>query len=75
MCLGIPMKVVDIKEDSQGTVELNGVKREVSFSFLEDIKPGDFVLIHAGFAIQKISEHDAADTLKLLEELDLDDKF
>lgn len=64
------MKIVKI-EDKRGIVELNGVKREVSLNFIDDVSKGDFVLIHAGFAIQKISEEDAEETLKLIDDLDL----
>ena len=67
MCLGIPMKVIKIN-DGLGIVELGGVKREISLQLVEDIKIGDYVIIHAGFAIQKLNE-EAEETLSLLREI------
>ncbi len=57
MCLAFPAKVVDVK-DSLATVERSGVKRPVSLMLLPDAKPGDFVLVHAGFAMQFIDEEE-----------------
>ncbi|MCK5614665.1 HypC/HybG/HupF family hydrogenase formation chaperone [Candidatus Pacearchaeota archaeon] len=68
MCLGIPMKVIKIN-DGLGIVELGGVKREISLQLVEDIKIGDYVIIHAGFAIQKLNEEEAEETLSLLREI------
>ncbi|HDN67660.1 MAG TPA: HypC/HybG/HupF family hydrogenase formation chaperone, partial [Firmicutes bacterium] len=51
MCLAIPMKVIKVK-GSQGIVELSGVEREVNLQLVEDVSVGDYILIHAGFAIQ-----------------------
>ncbi len=68
MCLGIPMKVIKIN-DGLGIVELGGVRREISLQLVEDIKIGDYVIIHAGFAIQKLNEEEAEETLSLLREI------
>ncbi len=68
MCLAIPMKVIKIN-DGLGIVELGGVKREISLQLVEDIKIGDYVIIHAGFAIQKLNEEEAEETLSLLREI------
>lgn len=57
MCLAFPAKVVDVK-DSLATVERSGVKRPVSLMLLPEAKPGDFVLVHAGFAMQFIDEEE-----------------
>jgi hydrogenase expression/formation protein HypC len=70
MCIAIPMNVVEIDGD-RGTVENNGVKREVGLMLLDDVKLGDWVLIHAGFAISKLNEKEAEETLKLLKEAKL----
>ncbi len=67
MCLAIPCKVLSI-EDSKGIVELSGAKREVNLSLLEDVKVGEYVILHAGFAIQKLDEQSANETLRLLRE-------
>lgn len=65
MCLGIPMKIVEIKGD-EGFVESGGLKRKANFSFLKHPKIGEYVLLHAGFAIEKIKEKEAHKTLKAL---------
>lgn len=57
MCLAFPAKIVDVK-DSLATVERSGVKRPVSLMLLPEAKPGDFVLVHAGFAMQFIDEEE-----------------
>ena len=68
MCLGIPMKIVEMKED-KGTVEVSGVKKEVSLMLIDDPKLGEYVLVHAGFAIQKLDEEEAKETLQLIKEI------
>jgi hydrogenase expression/formation protein HypC len=68
MCLGIPMKVVEVHGD-RGMVEIGGVKREASFQLLENVKVGEYVLVHAGYAINKIDEEEAQETLDLLREI------
>ena len=68
MCLAVPAKVVD-KIDMLATVDVDGVTRKVSIMLLPDAKVGDFVLVHAGFAIQTINEEEAKRTMALLKEL------
>ncbi len=73
MCLAIPSKIIEIK-DTIATVDVDGVKREASIMLLEDVKKGDYVIVHAGFAISKLDEKSAEQTLKELREmLDLAD--
>ena len=67
MCLAIPSKIVAIN-DSIGTLDVDGVKREVSLLMLENPRVGDWVIVHAGFAIQTLDESAALETLKLLKE-------
>ena len=70
MCLAIPGKIVDIAagQNLVGIVEVTGVRRKVQLGLLEDDMPkvGDWVLIHVGFAMSKISEQDAAEQMHLL---------
>ncbi len=74
MCLAIPSRIVEIK-DTIATVDVDGVKREASIMLLEDVKKGDYVIVHAGFAISKLDEKSAEQTLKALREmLDLSDQ-
>jgi hydrogenase expression/formation protein HypC len=67
MCLAIPMKVVEI-EGNRGIVEYTGIKREVGLDLLEDVKVDDWVIIHTGFAISKLNEEEAQESLSLLKE-------
>ena len=68
MCLAVPMKLIR-RDDLAGEVELDGVRREVSLLMLPDVQLGDFVLIHAGFAIGKVDEAEAEATIALLREI------
>jgi len=69
MCIAIPSEIIAIK-DSMATIDLGGVRREVSLLLLpEEASVGDYVLVHAGFAIHKIDKEAAEETLKLLEEI------
>jgi hydrogenase expression/formation protein HypC len=70
MCIAIPMNVTEINGD-MGVVEYSGVKRNVGLMLLEDVKVGDWVLIHAGFAISRLNPEDAEETLALLKEAEL----
>jgi hydrogenase expression/formation protein HypC len=67
MCLAIPGKITTIK-GTKAIVDYGGIKREADIS-LVNVKKGDFILVHAGFAIQKLEEKDAIETLKLFEEI------
>jgi hydrogenase expression/formation protein HypC len=67
MCLAIPSKIVEI-ENNLGTIDVDGVKGKVGLHLLEDPKVGDYVIVHAGFAIQRIDEEAAMETLKILRE-------
>lgn len=67
MCLAIPSKIIKIEND-MGTIDVDGVTRETSLLLLEDAKVGDYVIVHAGFALHKIDESVAMETLQLLKE-------
>jgi hydrogenase expression/formation protein HypC len=68
MCLAIPGRITAI-EKSVGRVEIGGIVREADLTLLPDAKVGDYVLLHAGFAIQKYDEEEAKETLRLLKEV------
>jgi hydrogenase expression/formation protein HypC len=70
MCLAVPMKITAV-DGYQCTCEAKGIEREVSLFMLqhEQIEPGDHVLVHVGYAIQKVSEQDAADSWALFDEI------
>lgn len=69
MCLAIPMKIISLTAD-KGVVEAGGMTYEASFRLLPDVKLGDFVIVHAGFAIQKLDVVDAEESIRLFNELD-----
>ena len=67
MCLAIPSKITRI-ENNMATIDVDGVQREASLLLVEDAGVGDYVIVHAGFAIHKIDEAAAMETLKFLKE-------
>ncbi|WP_295701233.1 HypC/HybG/HupF family hydrogenase formation chaperone [Helicobacter mastomyrinus] len=70
MCLAIPSKVVELKEQNMALVDTLGVKREVSLDLLNDeVSIGDWVLLHIGYAISKIDEESARESLRLYEQI------
>jgi hydrogenase expression/formation protein HypC len=69
MCLGIPARVTQIDAAKQGKVDYLGTKVRVDFTLLENIMPGDWVIVHAGFAITRLDEEEARETLALLREI------
>ncbi|HVP37399.1 MAG TPA: HypC/HybG/HupF family hydrogenase formation chaperone [Terriglobales bacterium] len=68
MCLGVPVKIIQIK-GNEGVAEFKGVRKKINLELLENVKKGDYVILHAGFAIQKMEPEEALETLKLFEEL------
>ena len=63
MCLAVPSKIVEIK-DQTATIDVDGVKREASLMLLDNVNLGDYVIVHAGFAISKVDEAVAEETLQ-----------
>jgi len=68
MCVGLSGKVVKINKDT-AIIDASGAKREVSVELLNDLEPGDYVMVHAGVAIAKITDDDDSETDSLLENL------
>lgn len=68
MCLAIPARVKKIKGD-MALVDVSGVEREASVMMTPDVKVGDYIIMHAGFAIQILDTKEAKETLRLLEEI------
>ena len=66
MCLAVPMKLIKI-EGTKGIAELGNLQREIGLLLLENAKIGDYVIVHAGYAIQKLDEEEALKTISLLE--------
>jgi len=68
MCVGVPMQIIS-KDGNTAVAEIDGVRREASLMLLgEEVNVGDFVIIHAGFAISKLDEDDARETLSMMRE-------
>jgi hydrogenase expression/formation protein HypC len=67
MCVAVPSRLVRVESDT-GIVEIGGAKREISLLLLSEPTVGDYVIVHAGFAIRKIDEEEARETLKVLRE-------
>lgn len=68
MCVGLSAKVVKV-QNGTAVVDAMGAKREVSADLLTDLEPGDFVMVHAGVAIAKITDDDESETDALMEDL------
>ena len=65
MCLAIPAKVVQLKEGDQALVDLAGVRKEVSLALVEGVRTGDYVIVHVGYALQRLDTQEAEKTLAL----------
>jgi len=72
MCLSVPAKVISIS-GLHAKVSVRGTLIEISLQLLDDIQPGDYVLVHAGFALEKIAPERAAETLKLIDDMEAQD--
>ena len=68
MCYAIPAKILEINSDT-AQVDYGGVKKKINICLLEGIKVGDYVLIHAGFAIEKLEKKSAEETLEIIREM------
>jgi len=68
MCLAIPAKIIEIKNEI-GTIDMDGVKSKVSLILLEDPQIGEYIIVHAGFGINKIDETSAEESLKILRQI------
>ncbi|HEY76470.1 MAG TPA: HypC/HybG/HupF family hydrogenase formation chaperone [Thermoflexia bacterium] len=74
MCLGIPGRIVEIDDNPlmrMGKVDFGGVIREVCLAYVPEAQVGDYVIVHVGFAISRIDEEEAQETLRLLAEMGL----
>lgn len=73
MCLGIPGRIIDMRTDrglAVGTVDFGGIQREVCLAYVADeVSPGDYVVVHVGFAITKVDQNEAKRTFEILREM------
>lgn len=70
MCLAIPARVVEILDGEQAVVDLGGVRKEVSLALLDGVSEGDYVIVHVGFALNRLDPEEAERTLALFAEID-----
>ena len=70
MCLAIPVRVTEIQENDLAIVELGGVLKQVSLIMVDNVAVGDYVIVHVGFAINRLDPGEAAKTLALFAEID-----
>lgn len=79
MCLAVPGKVEEIYEGDNllkmAKVNFGGVKKDICIAWIPDVKVGDYVLVHVGFALNKINEEEAMETLRILKEMGELDEF
>lgn len=68
MCLAIPAKVIEVDESNQGKIDYMGTKVKTNFALVESVAVGDWVIVHAGYAISKLDEAEAQETLDLIRE-------
>ncbi|HEX3026849.1 MAG TPA: HypC/HybG/HupF family hydrogenase formation chaperone [Clostridia bacterium] len=68
MCVGLPARVENM-DDGMATVSAGGARRKISVELIEGLRPGDYVMVHAGIAIARITEEEAEQTQEILEEL------
>ena len=73
MCLGIPGKVIDLYQRDElpmGKVEFGGIQKEICLAYTPEVQPGQYVLVHVGFAISQIDEQEAQEIFQYLKEID-----
>jgi len=73
MCLALPARVVELLPDSEGVIDLGGVRKRISLELVADVRPGDYVIVHVGYALQKLDPAEAERTLALFAEAGLMD--
>lgn len=66
MCLAVPAQVVELKMGDLAVVEMDGVRKEISLALLDDVNIGDYVIVHVGYALNRLDPEEAAKTLAML---------
>lgn len=69
MCLAIPCRVVELRDDEEAVVEVGGIRKQISLALVEDVVPGDYVIVHVGYALTRLDPEEAARTLATFAEL------
>lgn len=71
MCLAIPVRVERVLDDQTAIVELGGLQKEISLALVEDVREGDFVILHVGYALNKLDPEEARRTLEMFAQMGL----
>jgi hydrogenase expression/formation protein HypC len=71
MCLALPALVVELLPESEGLIDIGGVRKRISLELVSDVQVGDYVILHVGYALQKLDSVEAARTLALFAEAGL----
>ncbi len=69
MCLGVPARVIRVDND-QALVAIGEIEYQANIGLLEEVRPGDFILLHAGFGIEKVDPEEAEETIRLIREIE-----
>lgn len=69
MCLAIPAQIVELRDNDNALVDLAGVKKEISLALVDGVAVGDYVIVHVGYALNRLDPDEAAKTLQLFEEM------
>ncbi|MFV0370514.1 MAG: HypC/HybG/HupF family hydrogenase formation chaperone [Azonexus sp.] len=69
MCLAFPARVIELSGESDAVIDLDGVHKTISLALVDDVAVGDYVIVHVGFALQKLDEAEALATLALVSEI------
>jgi hydrogenase expression/formation protein HypC len=73
MCLALPARVVELLPCSEGIIDLGGVRKRISLELVADVQPGDYVIVHVGYALQRLDPAEAERTLALFAEAAVED--
>ena len=65
MCLAIPVRVVELLDDGTAVIDLDGIRKEISLALVDGVRPGDYVILHVGYALSKLDPDEAERTLAL----------
>lgn len=69
MCLAMPVRVIELREGAEAVVDLDGVCKTISLALVDDVAVGDYIVLHAGYALQKLDVEEAEQTLALFREI------
>ena len=72
MCLALPARIVELLPDSEGMIDVGGVRKRISLELVQDTQPGDYVIVHVGYALTKLDPDEAEKTLRTFAEAGID---